>query len=130
MLTAAIVEVAIRTTVMDYVEGWYDGDVERMNRSLHPRLAKRALKFWGESSEPTFVDLTKVDMMRYTMAGGGSDVPRDKLYYKVIILDVYEETATVRAESSAYIDYLHLVKENDQWLIVNVLYTINRATTK
>jgi hypothetical protein len=130
MITEAAVEVAIRTAVMDYVEGWYDGDVERMNRCLHPRLAKRALKFWGESSQPIFVDLTKVDMISGTLGGGGTGVPRDKLYYKVDILDVYEDTASVRAESSQFIDYLHLLKENDQWLIVNVLYTLNRTAKK
>ena len=42
MMTEAAVEVAIRTAIMDYVEGWYEGDAERMNRCLHPRLAKRA----------------------------------------------------------------------------------------
>ena len=126
MITEAVVEVAIRTTVMDYVEGWYEGDAERMNRCLHPRLAKRALKVQTDGSEPIFVDLTKDDMMGHTRAGEGRDTPRDKLYYKVDILDVYEGIAMARAESYEYIDYVHLVNQNSQWLIVNVLYTANR----
>ena len=34
-------EAAVRSTVLDYLEGWYDGDVERMDRALHPDLVKR-----------------------------------------------------------------------------------------
>src|SRR5690242_18620326 len=32
---------AIRRTALDYIDGWYTGDAERMRRSLHPDLAKR-----------------------------------------------------------------------------------------
>ncbi|MEX2284674.1 MAG: nuclear transport factor 2 family protein [Gemmatimonadota bacterium] len=32
---------AIRATALDYVEGWYTADAARMERALHPELAKR-----------------------------------------------------------------------------------------
>src|SRR4051812_14973787 len=32
---------AIKATALDYIEGWYTGDAERMERALHPELAKR-----------------------------------------------------------------------------------------
>ena len=32
---------AIVDTVLDYFEGWFDGDRARMERALHPELAKR-----------------------------------------------------------------------------------------
>ena len=32
---------AIRQTALDYIEGWYEGNAERMERALHPELAKR-----------------------------------------------------------------------------------------
>jgi hypothetical protein len=122
-------EVAIRAAALDYAEGWFDGDTERMERSLHPNLAKRALKYRADSGEKYLVDLNKDIMVRATGEGGGRDVPRDKLYYKVDILDVYEEVAIVRVESYPYLDYLQLLKDDGQWLIVNVLYTSNRANT-
>jgi len=34
---------AIKEAVLNYLEGWYDGDVDRMTKALHPELAKRAL---------------------------------------------------------------------------------------
>src|SRR4051812_5524314 len=32
---------AIKATALDYIQGWYDGDAERMERAVHPDLAKR-----------------------------------------------------------------------------------------
>ena len=34
---------AITTTALDYIEGWYSGDAGRMERALHPELAKRMI---------------------------------------------------------------------------------------
>src|SRR5687768_14241144 len=35
---------AIRATALDYIEGWYAGDAARMERALHPELAKRIVR--------------------------------------------------------------------------------------
>jgi hypothetical protein len=32
---------AIRSTALDYVEGWYEGNPQRMARAVHPELVKR-----------------------------------------------------------------------------------------
>jgi hypothetical protein len=32
---------AVTDTILDYFEGWFDGDTARMQRALHPELAKR-----------------------------------------------------------------------------------------
>ncbi|PYS59909.1 MAG: hypothetical protein DMF76_15225, partial [Acidobacteria bacterium] len=34
---------AITRTALDYIEGWYAGDAARMERALHPELAKRMI---------------------------------------------------------------------------------------
>src|SRR5947209_19274012 len=45
-------EAAVVGTVLDYFEGWFEGDAERMERALHPELAKRCLggdeRWWGD----------------------------------------------------------------------------------
>jgi hypothetical protein len=33
----------IKKTALDYIEGWYAGDAARMERALHPELAKRMI---------------------------------------------------------------------------------------
>ncbi len=35
---------AIKQTALDYIEGWYEGNAERMERALHPDLAKRIVR--------------------------------------------------------------------------------------
>jgi hypothetical protein len=121
-------EVAIRMAAMDYEEGWFEGDADRMARCLHPELVKRAIKRNPNTGEEYLNHLTKEDMVRLTREGGGTDLPREKLYYKVDLVEVFQEVALVRAESYPYVDYLQLVKYEGQWLIVNILYTVKRTT--
>ena len=53
---------AIVATVLDYFEGWFDGDAERMERALHQELAKRG---------PGLRTVTKDEMITWTAAGEG-----------------------------------------------------------
>ncbi|HEX6284300.1 MAG TPA: nuclear transport factor 2 family protein, partial [Pyrinomonadaceae bacterium] len=34
----------IKQTALDYIEGWYEGNAQRMERALHPELAKRIVR--------------------------------------------------------------------------------------
>jgi hypothetical protein len=118
---------AIRQTAMDYVQGWYEGDVERVRRSLHPELAKRRILRDPQTGEERFRHVTQQLLVDLTRQGGGSEVPVAKRYYDLAILDVTGEIASVRAESYEYVDYLHLALSGGQWMIVNVLYLLKPA---
>jgi hypothetical protein len=117
---------AIRQAAMDYLQGWYEGDVERMRRCLHPELAKRAILRDPRTGAERVQHLTQRDMLDMTRRGGGSDAPIDKRLYEVTILDVYGDIASVKADSYDYVDYLHLARCAGQWLIVNALYDDRR----
>ena len=118
---------AIRQAAMDYVQGWYEGDVERVRRSLHPELAKRRILRDPETGEERFRHVTQQLLVDLTRQGGGSEVPVAQRYYDVAILDVTGEIASVRAESYEYVDYLHLALSGGRWMIVNVLYLLKAA---
>ena len=66
-------------------------------------------------------------MVVATEEGGGTHVRIDKLAYTITILDICEEIASIRGDNPDFIDYLHLVKLDEVWVIVNVLYTANRT---
>ncbi len=119
-------DAGIYQAASDYYRGWYDADVERIGRSLHPELAKRALRR-HESGSSFLHNLTKERMLELTKEGGGSEIPKAKQHYDIIILDRYEEIASVKVIAYEYIDYLHLVKQDGEWLIVNALWTDNRV---
>jgi hypothetical protein len=117
---------AIYQAASDYYDGWYKANVDRIARSLHPDLAKRAIR--KDASGTDFLHhLSKGQMLEKTEEGGGSDTPIDKQRYDITLLDRYEEIAAVKVVAYEYIDYLQLAKQNGQWQIVNALWTDNRA---
>jgi hypothetical protein len=117
---------AIHQAASDYYGGWYEANVERIARSLHPELAKRAVRK-DKGGKDFLHHLSKEQMLEKTREGGGSDIPVARQRCEISILDRYEEIATVKVVATEYVDYLHLAKQDGQWLIVNALWTDNRA---
>ena len=114
---------AIRQAALDYIEGWFEGNAERMDRALHPQLAKRLLEVVSQTGQERFTHLTKDQMIEFTKRGGGNRVPADKRNIKVTVLDMTKTMAVVRTDCSQFIDYLTLAKgAGGQWKIVNVLW--------
>jgi hypothetical protein len=112
---------AIRAVALDYAEGWYTGDSARMARALHPRLAKRIV-MTRPGSESRLGDMTAEQLIHGTAQGGGSRTPAAGRQADVQILDIFRNAASVRLTMSDWIDYLHVAKWNDQWVVINVLW--------
>jgi hypothetical protein len=119
---------AITSTSRDYIEGWFTADEERIRRCLHPELVKRTI--WHIMPENTWQLSIPRDaemMAQFTREGGGSDAPESERTYEITILDIFRHIATVRVSSHPFMDYLHLAKINEQWLIVNVLWELQQG---
>ena len=117
---------AIHETVEDYYGGWYEANPERMRRCLHANLAKRAIKL-DDTGKEYLLHLTKEVMVDATRDGGGSDTPAEKKNWTITILDSYEKIATAKVVSGEYMEYIHLARQEGQWLIVNALYTARQG---
>ena len=118
----------IRKVAMDYAEGWYTGDQDRMARACHDDLVKRTLVRTengdGWTSGPIS---TKSAMVNWTAEGGGSQLG-DDLEYDIEVQDVFRDIASVRCLSAEYIDYLHLARYGDAgWQIINVLWQLREG---
>lgn len=113
---------AIHETVLDYVDGWWTGDVSRMERCLHPDLVKRQVVDHRETGRSLMRSDSKTDLVEYTRAGGGSAMMEARGEVEVSILALQNGVASVVAASSRYVDYVHLARWNGRWLIVNVLW--------
>lgn len=112
----------------DYIEGWYSGDAERMRRCLHPELVKRTLMYdVGGGTWLLRPPSTAEMMVQFTGRGGGSDVPEAERTIEITIRDVFRHIACVQVVSRDMMDYLHLVKLNDQWFIINVLWELRKG---
>ncbi len=114
---------AIQQTALDYIEGWYEGNAERMERALHPELAKRIVR--KDLQGNTRLDqMGAMALVQGTKRGFGKNTPKEKQIKDVIILDVFENAASVKIVASDWIDYLHIAKFNGRWVIVNVLWEL------
>ena len=113
----------IRQAALDYIEGWYAADGDRMARALHPELAKRIM-YTDSAGRPWIRDMTASELVRGTRSGGGSRTPAAQQRKDVAILDIFQNTASVRLDAATWIDYLHLVKWQGRWMIVNVLWEV------
>ena len=112
---------AIRRCVLDYFEGWFDGDADRMDRALHPGLAKHSLGQDRERSGRLDVT-TKDEMVEATRRGVGRtrDVPNRAI--RIDIAGVSGDIASAIVHSAVYIEYLLLARTTDGWRITDALW--------
>ncbi len=98
---------------LDYVEGWYQGDVQRLRRVLHPDLAKRKVE-----AGPTLRTVTAEALMANAKARPLAPGRR----MLVEVLDVDGDLATAKIVSPLFLDYVHLALWNGEWKILNVVW--------
>jgi hypothetical protein len=104
----------ITQTVQDYFEGWYDADVARMDRALHPDLVKRS------PAEDDGAILTKELLLQACAEGEG--IRGADRWVKIDISDVCGNIASAVVRSAPYREYLHLVRTVDGWQIADALW--------
>lgn len=115
---------AIRQAALDYIEGYYEGDGARMERALHPELAKRIVRT-NEQGRSQLGQMSAMSLVVGTRAGGGKDTPIADRRKDIKIFDIYRGAASAKIDASDWIDYLHLAKWNGRWVIVNVLWEMH-----
>ena len=113
---------AIRATALDYVEGWYTGDAERMARAVHPELVKRIVVTDTATGKSVLQNMGASALVNGTRRGFGKSTPKERQRKEVKILDVFRNAASAKSEMAEWIDYMQLGKIDGQWKIVNVLW--------
>ncbi len=113
---------AIRQTALDYSDGFYSGDVARMEKAIHPDLNKATPRILQQSSRTALTYTTYSGLIENTRAKAGA-LEESKRNISVNILDINYDLANVKLVSANFCDYLQMIKIDDQWKIVNVLWT-------
>jgi hypothetical protein len=114
---------AVRQAVLDYVEGIYNTEPARIERSVSPNLAK--LGFYRPPAETayrpgrTMAFQQLVEIAKNFNKDGKlrKDAPKE-----IVIYDVLDQTASVKLTADWGTDYMHLAKIDGKWMIVNVLW--------
>lgn len=113
---------AVRRACLDYVEGIYDVKPELIERSVHKDLKKYG--YWKRDSQSDYQPSPMTyDQLHRLAASFNTDghVPEDAPK-EVVIFDVLDKTASAKLTAFWGIDYFHLVKEDGQWKILQVLW--------
>jgi Putative lumazine-binding len=109
---------AVARVATEYFQSWFAGDGERIRACLHPALAKRTPELLGAKPLTLHEDPTE-QLVVDTASGEGTGFDPSQ---EVIVLDVFRDIATVKVRSAPFVEYLHLARFDNRWLIVNALY--------
>ena len=116
-------EDAVRSVVMDYVEGWFEGDGDRMERALHPELVKRCRGMEGDNPD-ALETLSAQDMIDATAEGEGRREDAADRCIEIRIDYLSGGVASAQCFCHRYVDLLHLIEMPDGWKIVNAAWRL------
>lgn len=111
---------AIEVVAYDYVDGQLEGDPARVARALHPDLAKRAVTT-DPDEKLALRRMSKAELVQLTREGA-LKTPKDQWSRSVRVLDIAGNAAVARVETPWFVDYFHLGRFGDRWVIVNALW--------
>ena len=114
---------AIKRTALNYAEGWYEGNAEKMESALHPDLAKRIVRT-NDKGQSGLGQMSAMSLVQGTRGGSGKQTPAAEQQKDVTILDMLGGAATVKLEMRDWVDYMHIGKYNGKWVVINVLWEL------
>ncbi|WP_420320044.1 nuclear transport factor 2 family protein [Flagellimonas sp.] len=121
--------IEIKQVALDYIESQHHVKPEQFERAAHPRMVKRT--FWTDKStqkeylRETFADA--MILLAETYNTKGDKFPENPKK-EVIILDIFDKTASVKLIADEWVDYMHIIKLNGKWQLVNVLWQFNDSS--
>ena len=112
---------AIRQVGLDYVEGIYNVQPERIERSVHPSLVKRGFYKKDASTPYTEMPMT-YDQLVNLARTWNKERKRDTKVKKVEVLDMLDQTAVVKVTAAWGVDYMLVGKYDGKWKISQILW--------
>jgi hypothetical protein len=111
---------AVRATVTDYIEAYYTGDVNRMERTLHPHYLKHMIH-----GDIPVRERSALQMVQDVRANYGASIPPADRTEQVTVLDVAGTIASAKLVTPGWVDYMTLSKSEGQWKILSVVQRID-----
>jgi hypothetical protein len=107
---------AVRQAGLDYIEGVYNVQPERIERSVHPALVKRG--FYKKDAAAPYVEnpMTYEQLVNLARTWN-KEGKRNTSVKNVEILDLLDQTAVVKITASWGIDHMLLGKYDGKWKI-------------
>jgi len=113
----------VRAAVLDYVEGFYQGDSTRLVRSIRPEVVKFGFFVPRDSTRYVGEPMSFAEMHAYANGVKRNNRQAPATAPKEIaLLDVQDQTAAAKLTAWWGTDYLLLAKYDGRWMIVQVLW--------
>jgi len=97
----------IEDTIRDYIEGWYNSDADRMEKALHPDLAKRGYRLDEATGNPSFLNVSAASMVEYTKTGSGKLDAKTDPDISIEIFSICKNIASAIVSSLAGVSKSH-----------------------
>jgi len=118
--------IAITQTALNYIEGYYNADPQRMSKAVVSELAKRIII--KDTAGDAIQNLGYSSLLLSTRRNKNSNIFINSESFKAVVtiydIDDNIATAKVTANKFKFIDYLHLGRVNGEWKIINVLWEV------
>jgi hypothetical protein len=114
----------IKETALNYIEGLWTNNYERMEKAIHPELAKRVIRKDNEGNY-RLSNMGYSELLYYTKTlTPKNEKPEEPFKADVIILDISNDIASIKVTQNKYnfFDYIQLGKIDGEWKIINVLW--------
>ena len=113
---------AVRQAALDYVEGIYEVSSERIERSVHPDLVKRGFYIKKGETNYSGAPMTFTELVNLAKTYNKDGRVPKTAPKEIVILDVLDQTASVKLTAHWGVDYMHLAKYDGKWMIINILW--------
>jgi hypothetical protein len=111
---------AVKAAATEYIEAWYAGDAQRMEKVLHPELMRRTLRIDPQTGTTYLLFDGSKDFITLTAehkGKSGATQPAD-----IEVLDIFRNAAMVKVTAASWVDYLQMVRWNGKWVIIDLLW--------
>jgi hypothetical protein len=119
-------DVAIKKTITNYIENFFENNYDKMKESLHPRLAKRGFNSPGSNKLSDDFPPEKLKELMSTKqkfeVGLQSNIVEN--------ITVYGNMASACLRTgyprTRWVEYIHLLKQEETWKIINVFWEFEK----
>jgi hypothetical protein len=113
----------VRRAVLDYVEGFYEGDSTKLVRSVRPDVHKYG--FWRRADSTRYVgeQMPFAEFLAYARNVKARNRQAPPTARKdIVVYDVQNQTASAKLTATWGTDYLLLGKYEGRWMVSSVMW--------
>ena len=112
---------AVRRAVLDYVEGFYEGDTTKLVRSVLPTVYKYGYSKRGETYAGSQMQWAGFMSYANGIKAGRNKTPANAPK-EITLFEVQDQTASAKLTAWWGIDYLLVAKHDGRWMITHVMW--------